>query len=83
MLPAGSRKEEAAESLWLLAWKYVLTHIFLLIEMPPFGGRKEEAAESLRLLAWKYALTHIFLLNLMLPAGSRKEVEWKKRFIRR
>ena len=61
----------------------MLTHIFLLIEMPPFGGRKEEAAESLRLLAWKYALTHIFLLNLMLPAGSRKEVEWKKRFIRR
>lgn len=42
MLPVGSRKEEAAKSRRLLAWKYALAHIFLLIEMPPFGGRKKE-----------------------------------------
>ena len=35
------QKAEAAESLRLSAWKYALTHILLLNEMPPFGGRKQ------------------------------------------
>ena len=35
------QKAEAAESPRLSAWKYALTHIFLLNEMPPFGGRKQ------------------------------------------
>ena len=41
MPPFGGRKEEAAESLRLLAWKYALTHIFLLNLMLPAGSRKE------------------------------------------